>query len=161
MLYDFTSKKWSALTDATGKNKNPIRQTAYYEETNTLLGVRNDEGSVVTFGVNFFNQNGEIVPRTIITQNFTQNERPMILQELDLQIEQGENQTTSRICLSISKDRGRTYPINRVTTLGKVGERRNLLRWRKLGYARWWTFKFDFFSTERFVILKAVAWFQQ
>lgn len=179
VLYDFKSQKWTALTDENGLNKSPIRQTAYYEETNTLLAIRNDVGRAVLFGVNIFNYNGKIIPRTIITQNFTQEERPMICQELDLQIEEGVNDVSeadypddenlplktyfkgSRICLSISKDRGRTFPINRVFDLGQVGFRKDIIRWRKLGYGRWWTFKFDFFSLNRFVIMKATGWFQK
>lgn len=179
ILYDFKSKKWTALTDTQGLNKSAIRQSAYYEETNTLLAIRADRGKVVIFGVNIFNGNGEIIPRSIITTNMTQEERPMICQELDLQIEQGVNDVIeaaypeengpplseytkgSRICLSISKDRGRTFPINRVSDLGQVGFRKDILRWRKLGYARWWTFKFDFFSLNRFVIMKATGWFQK
>lgn len=179
ILYNLKAKKWSALSDGSGLNKSPIRQTAYYEETNTLLGIRSDKGRVVIFGVNIFNYNGEVIPRTIITQNYTQEERPMICQELDLQIEEGINDQIeaaypedgepplsvyfkgSRICLSISKDRGRTFPINRVFDLGKVGFRKNLVRWRKLGYGRWWTFKFDFFSLNRFVIIKSTGWFQK
>lgn len=160
LLYDFKSKKWSTLTDHTGKNKSPVRQTAYYEEENTLVGVLINRGQFIRFGTTIYSNDGEIVPRTIITQNYVMEERPKICNELDLQIEQGENRETSKICLSISKDRGRTFPINRVYELGKIGDRRNLLRWRKLGIARWWTFKFDFFSKDRFVIMKATGWFQ-
>ena len=178
LLYDFKSKKWTGLTAVSGLGKSPIRQSAYYEETNTMLAIRSDRGRVALFSVNIFNYNGEIIPRTIITANMTQEERPSICQELDLQLEQGVNDVIeadypddedlplktyfkgSRICLSISKDRGRTFPINRVFDLGQVGFRKNLVRWRKLGYARWWTFKFDFFSLDRFVIMKATGWFQ-
>jgi len=155
ILYDVTTKKWSRVTDYTGKNFHPIRQTAYYENKNLLLGITRKGQSVNEFGNSIYTQNGKIVPRTIITRNYTHDERPLGIQELDLQIEQGENQTTSKICLSISKDRGRTFPIKRVYELGPIGNRREILRWRKLGTARWFTIKFDFFSVDRFAILSA------
>lgn len=176
LLYDFTSKKWTGLTDTSGQNRSPVRQSAYFEGKNTLLAITRAPGRVGKFGVNIFNFDDEVIPRMIITQNYTQEERQVMCQELDLQIEQGENAVReavypsdpveeyaqgSRICLSISKDRGRTYPIEHVRTLGRPGFRRELLRWRKLGAARWWTFKWDFLSKDRFVIMKATAWFQK
>jgi len=161
LLYDFTTKKWTRLTDFNINNVHPIRQTAYYEDKNELLGITRYGESVVNFGLNFFTNNGKIVPRTIITQNFDQKERNYIIQELDLAIEQGENQETSKICLSISKDNGRTFPIQRVFELGNIGHRKELLRWRKLGAARWWTFKYDFFSSDRFVILNSTGYIQK
>lgn len=160
LLYDFKSKKWTRLTDYTGENYNNIRQVAYYEGKNKLFAITKDSSSINIFGNSIYTQDGKIVPRMILTNNYTQDERPYGIQEIDLEIEQGENQNTSKISIGISKDRGRTFPINRMYTLGPIGERRRVLRWRKLGYARWWTLKFEFFSEDRFVILKCTGFIQ-
>ena len=157
LLYDFMTKKWTKLTDTNNDETHPVLQTAYYKNENKVIGILRNSGEIVEVSLNIFTQNGEIVPRTIITKNYTQNERQFILKELDVQIEQGENENTSKVCLSISKDRGRTYPIQQVVTLGKIGDRMNLLRFRRLGAARWWTFKLDFLSQDRFVILNALG----
>lgn len=161
LLYDFTAKKWSRLTDFKDMVQHPVLKTAYYQKTNKLLGILKATSEIVEVSLRIFTYNGNIVPRTIITENFTQLERNYTVNELDLQIEQGENETTSKVCFSVSKDRGRTYPIQQVITLGTVGQRRNLLRFRRLGTARWWTFKFDFFSEDRFVIIKATGFMQK
>lgn len=161
LLYDFTNKKWSKLTDSNGEDSHPLLATAYYKAENQLLGILKNTGKIVQVSLKIFTHDGDIVPRTIITKNYTQNERNFSINEVDLQIEQGENETTSKICFSISKDRGRTYPINKVIELGPIGQRLNLLRFRRLGAARWWTFKWDFFSQDRFVVLSAQGWFDQ
>lgn len=157
LLYDFSTKKWTKLTDVNNNETHPLLQTAYYKNKNKIVGILKKSGEIVEVSVRIFTHNGAIVPRTIITKNYSQEERHFILTELDVQIEQGENQETSKICLSISKDRGRTYPIQQVITLGKIGDRKNLLRFRRLGSARWWTFKLDFLSSDRFVILSALG----
>ena len=161
LLFDFTTNKWSKLTSDNGIDANPILQTAYYKDKNKLLGIRRDTGEFTEVSLKIFTQAEKIVPRTIITNNYSNGERAYIIKEIDLEIEQGENQNTSKICLSISKDRGRTYPINQVVELQKIGNRQALLRFRRMGYARWWTFKFDFFSQDRFVILSATGYLQK
>jgi len=155
LLFNFKNNQWAKITDINQENKNPILQTAYYKQENKLIGLTKDDGKLNEFGINFTNHDGEIVPRTIITQNYTNLERPYIINELDVQMEQGDNQETTKVCLSVSKDRGRTYPINQVKELGPVGERKNLLRFRRMGYARWWTIKLDFFSLDRIVVISA------
>ncbi len=160
LLYDFTTQKWSKLTSFNKQEAHQLMETAYFKNKNQLMGVLKLTGEVVNVGLSIFTYNGEIVPRTLITQNYTQKERNFIIKEVDLQIEQGENDETSKICFSISKDRGRTYPLLQVVELGNAGDRKNLLRFRQLGAARWWTFKWDFFSTQRFVILSAQGWIQ-
>lgn len=161
LLYDFNTTKWTRLSDFTIERLHPIRQTTYYQNKNLVLGILRKTGRIVNFSIDTFTHDGDIVPRSIITKNYEIDERPHIIKEIDLQIEQGENQNTSKICLSISKDRGRTYPIQQVKELNSIGFRKELLRFRRMGYARWWTFKFDFFSQDRFVILKATGYIRK
>jgi len=159
LLYDFYTKKWFVVSSANQKTNHPIRKTVLDEQTNKFLAITNTDGNIYEFGVNFFTNDGEIVKRTIIGKNIVFNERPMICKELDVQIQQGENETTSKVCLLISKDRGRTFGATQIYELGNIGFRINLLRFRKLGASRWWTFKLDFLSAEAMVVLKAEGFF--
>ncbi len=154
LLYDFFSKKWARLSHFNENSLHPIRQTASYENKNILVGIRNDKGSVNEISLDIFTQDDRIMPRSIITKNYTRNERPITLSEVDLQMEQGENKKTTKVCFSVSKDRGRTYHLYHIRQLEPVGQRESILRFRKFGQARWWTFKMDFFSENRIVILK-------
>lgn len=155
LLYDFETRKWTRLSDRLLTDRSIILQSAFSDDQNVLMAISDTNGILYDFGLQFYTHGGNVVPRSIITENYTFSERPVVIKELDLQIEQGANEATSKICLSVSKDRGRTYPIQKVITLGNIGSRQNLLRFRRLGSARWFTFKFDFFSTDRFVILGA------
>lgn len=158
ILYDFTSSQWTRLAHREDTSPSIVFQTAFYENENRLLAISSADGNVYDFGLGIFTHDGQVATRTIITQNNTQDAQSILVRELRLELEQGANQNLSKVCLSISKDNGRTYVLKRVITLGKVGEYKNMLRFLRLGRGRWWTFKFDFFSLDRFVILGATIY---
>lgn len=152
ILYNFDKKKWYRVTDYRLKT-HPIRKPIYYPAGNKLLAISNVDGKIYNFSSQITNENNNIVPRIIISNTISQDEVPFVLNRLDVFIEQGVNRNETQVAISISKDNGRTFFQLDRKNIGVPANRKNLLRFYKLGSARWWTLKIEFFSLDKMVIL--------
>jgi len=158
LLYDITMQKWYRVSDHQF-NMNPIQGVASYRGRNHSFAISSAKGYIYNFGLDYFNNDGKIVPRSIITANITKKEREKICSALELQVEQGENQQITRVHISISKDRGRVFRPYKNKLYGKIGFRKRLMRFYKFGSSKWWTFKIDIYSLDRVIIMDATAYF--
>ncbi len=158
LLYDFNTKKWYRVSDK-NLNGHPVQGAVIYEEENRLLAITSTDGNIHDFNLKIYTNDGAIIPRIVGTKNYSLDERPIICSEIDIQMEQGTVQDFSRVCLLISKDRGRTYRQFQIKEIADIGDRDALMRFYKLGSSRWWTMRFDFYSPNRIVVLSAQAFF--
>jgi len=154
-IYNFVTNTWSKITNYDVYIKSPISFAIYNVNTDEVWGLMKDERKIVHLSLDIYNYDGKIIPRIIISPNYTFLEENKILDEVHLQIEQGQNQNESKVLLYLSKDRGRVYELHRTIILDNIAERKELLRFLQLGAFKWITFKFEFYSLDRFIILDA------
>jgi len=157
LLYNITTKKWYRVSNHQFK-VHPIQGVASYQGRNVSFAISSEKGNIYRFGLDYFNNDGKIVPRSIITPNMVYFEKPKVCSVLELQVEQGENQDITRVHISISKDRGRVFRPYKNKIYGRIGFRRRLMRFYQFGASKWWTFKIDIYSLDRVIILDATAY---
>lgn len=158
LLYNFSTQKWYRVSNR-DYGVHPIQGVATFRGRNVAFALSSDKGNVYQFGLDFFTNDGEIVPRSIITQNFVFQEKMKSCQSLQIELEQGENANTTQVCVAVSKDRGRVFRPFKRRKYGKLGFRERLMRFYQFGSSRWWTFKLDIFSKDRVIIMAMRGFF--
>lgn len=162
LLYDLTNKTFSVVTDCE-YNVHPLKHVTRFNGTQYALS-RND-GFLYLFDVNLYSENGKTVPRSLTSINYSKQNEKFSIPKLTVYMEQGMTNVPSTDCapscspcrdaslyLSVSHDKGVTFPIFRTQQLAKLGQRAELMIFNNLGSGRFWTFKFEFFSPERVCI---------
>lgn len=158
LLYNFLTKKWYKVSNSS-YGVHPVQGVATYRGRNRAFAISSEKGNIYEFGMDFFTNDGDIIPRTIITPNLVMDERQKVCTRLEIQVEQGENQDITRVCINVSKDRGRVFRPFKTQDYGPVAQRERVLRFFKFGVSKWWTFKIDIFTADRVVIMGALAYF--
>jgi len=158
LLYNFLTKKWYKVSDA-NYSVHPIQGVASFQGGNRSFALSSDKGNIYEFGLNFFTNDGQIIPRTVITPNMVDNERPKVCTRLEIQVEQGENATITRCSVTYSKDRGRVFRPGKTQDYGPIGDRQRVMRFYQFGASKWWTFQIELFSEDRIVIMEALSYF--
>ncbi len=158
LLYNFLTKKWYKVSNG-DYGVHPIQGVATFQGRNRLFALSSDKGNIYEFGLDFFTNDGEIVPRMVITPNMVHKERPKMCSRLEIQVEQGANPDISRVNIEVSKDRGRVFRWIKNADFGPLAQRERVLRFFDFGVSKWWTFKLEFFSEDRIIILGALTYF--
>lgn len=152
LLYDFMSKKWWHVTDK-NFDSHPIKQVSILKEKNKVLAISYESGDIYEFDINIYTDDGDIVPRVVISKTYSESPlRQIDINQVDLEIEQGENASKTEVFLDVSKDNGRSFHSGGEVTLASLGHRDALTRFRKLGTSRWWTFKLSCYSKDRVIV---------
>lgn len=165
LLYDFTEGKFTVVTDS-NMNVHPIKYVTRFN--NTQYALSKNDGFLYKFDVNLYSEDGKAVPRIITSKNFSKGEKKFTVRKLSLYTEQGMVNAPDVDCdvscgecrdsecyLSISHDKGITYPITMIRPLGKLGKRTEILDFFNLGSDRFWTFKILMLSPERVSVFSA------
>jgi hypothetical protein len=101
---------------------------------------------------------GSAMPREVVTRHFFKDFDRVVVDELtvDLDVGVGDNTTTDpQVMLQISKDNGKSWGTELWKSLGKIGETRKRVVWRRLGQGRDWTFRIRVTDPVRVVIAGA------
>jgi hypothetical protein len=159
LLYDFTEKKFSIVTDY----KDDIHPIAFLTQFNNMhYALSRNDGFLHNFDVNLASDNGKAIRRSFSTENFNFRNQKFSVPKINLYLEQGIAKVPQTTCspecepcedaqcyLLISHDKGITYPITRTKQLARLGQRKELLDFFNLGSDRFWTFKVVFISADR------------
>jgi hypothetical protein len=165
LLYDLSTNRFSIVTGASS-SLHPIRYVTRFN--NTQYALSSMDGNLYKFDVDLYSENGKAITRTFFSKNYSHanDERiKFVVSKLKVDMEQGMANVPDTACdpscrpcrdaecyMSISHDKGVTFPITMIRKLAKQGNRIDTLDFYNLGSGRFWAFKFRFVSPDRVAI---------
>ena len=158
-LYDFASDAWSQLKSANITRHLGDLCVAF---NNKLVVTDYSNGDLYLFDADVYTDNGATIERELIGTHFYNTSMNYIsVRRLRVDIEGGVGLQLGQgsspvVMLSISRDHGKTWGNEMMTTFGKIGEYRKRAEWRRLGQARDWLFKLRITDPVKIVIINAV-----
>jgi len=153
--YDFNTKMFFNLTDNC-LNYHIAKDVKLFK--NNLYFISNIDSNVYLTSTNITTYDDHTIPRIRICPSMrVANDDQFIVNNIKLQLEQGIDDLPTRVDLSVSRDGG--YSFNNVETrsLKAKGNRKNQLRYWRLGRSNDFTPQFRFWSDDRFVITNGTA----
>lgn len=152
LCYDFSTKIFTRLVDKRF-NLHPVKAIARFN--NTYFALTRDGGNVYEFSSEIFTFDTNIVPRVVMSKSIEYQDKNFSIPRLQIYPEQGDNKKEVKLQLSISRDRGRTFNLNKEKTFVETAERKALMHFDRLGAARFWAFKLEAYSFGK-VVLRAL-----
>jgi hypothetical protein len=153
IVYDFNTKLFYTVTDEC-RNYHIAKKVVLFN--NRLYFISLNDSKLYEMSTDFTTYDGLEIPRIRVTKHYRQpTNQTFIVNRLNLQMEQGENATTSKVGLSISKNDGVSFGNVVTEHLKKQGVRRGQLDFWRMGRGDSFTFQFRFWSKERFVLTNA------
>lgn len=160
ICYDFTSKKFTTLTDY-NFNAFPVKRVTFFNNKYYFVSIYN--GNLYEINSTIETYNGNEIPLIRITPTFRLPDATrFIVNNVNFPIEQGQGVSTSVdangnaistqfIDISVSRDGGVTFGNNYRKTLNPFAVRPNRFNVWSLGSANEITFQFRFLGYNRFV----------
>lgn len=155
LVYDMQSRVWSRLSDVDG-NRHRADFAVNWNGVTYLSDYEN--GKIYTFSDTTHTLNGDEWPREVTSRHFFKDFDRVIVDEVVVDFEVGlgsEAGSDPQVMLQISKDNGKSWGTELWKSLGKIGETRSRVVWRRLGQGRDWTFRLRVTDPVRFVIAAA------
>lgn len=159
-VYDASTKKWHRrghTIEGVFPNRERYNCHAFAFGEHLFGDVSN--GKIYQLDASLGTIAGERIPRELVLPNITDEERRIRIKAFQLDMEEGTGDpnvaTDTTVWLSYAKDGGHHYSNELDKTMGDAGEYRSRVIWRRLGWARNWTFKIRTWSPNR-VIMKGV-----
>lgn len=165
-VYDFATQIWHERTYNNGGVLERDRAEAHMFVFGKHLVADYSNANLYEVKDDVYTDNGvEIVCERTAAHLSTENKN-LFISEFTLDVETGAATTTlyesdgtteraPRVMLSVSKDGGQNFSVERMTSLGKIGERNVRAIWRRLGKARDWVFRVRISDAVPFVITGA------
>jgi hypothetical protein len=157
-MYDTATGLWSEMQTGT-TTKYSTRHIAQYSTYFAGLTVVSEanSGNIDRFDTSVFTDNGQTIPREVITRHASNEFNTFTISEVYLDIEAGVGLTTGQgstptLLLDVSKDNGRTYSTPRQLQLGPLGNYRQRLIARRFGSARDFVFRVRMSDPVQFTI---------
>lgn len=150
VVYDFTSGEWHKATDE--KLDHHIARDIVFFNGKTYFISFNDS-KLYELDSDITTYDGEEIPRIRILPpiKFDDN-NPFILNKVTLQMEQGQNDTPTKVGISVAKNSGNCFGNVVIQEANPVGHRQGDMSWNGMGRAIDLTIQFQFWSKGRFVI---------
>lgn len=147
LVYDLTTGLWHerAFKNEQGNFEQHIAITHCYAFGMHLVGDRRN-GKIYEMSTDLYSDDGvEIVSERIFT-NISDENRETRINRLEVDLEAGVGLNTGQgidpvATLEVSKDGGRTWSGKMMGSIGKMGQTRRRLVWRRLGVAEQLTFR--------------------
>lgn len=156
LLYNVNTRLWSELEDLGGKRH--IGQSHTFFNNKHIIGAYNSsklyEQSIV-----YSDNDGEAIQRQRITHHFSDaNYHRLRFNKIQIDFASGLSPATGEdahpdVLLGISYDGGVTYPVYLRAPFSKIGQFTHRVIWRRLGTARDFVFKLDFYNKIPLAIL--------
>lgn len=142
MLYDGLSQSWGLVSSAGSRNFGEVRT-----ELATIAYVSDYRNSnIYAVDKNAYTDAGTPIIRSITSRHLFRNYDRLSLGRLIVDFQVGVGLTSGQgsdpqVMLQVSKDNGFTWGNEMWTTLGKIGEYRTRVVWRRIGLARDFLFR--------------------
>jgi hypothetical protein len=142
-MFDGLSKLWSRLE---GNGITRHRAEIGLEFINRIVVSDYENGNLYRLSADAYTDNGSPIALEIITRHVSSEDKDLIIDSLELDMEYGVGLATGQgvdpqIMLSVSRDGGHTYGNEVWKSFGRVGLYKQRAVWRRLGSAYDWTFK--------------------
>lgn len=123
-----------------------------------------ENGTIYAMEMDTFTDNGDPIARIRTCPHLSKDYKWQFFSSLQIDMQTGVGLTTGQgsnpqAVLQWSDDGGYTYSLERWATIGRIGERRTRVRWRRLGKSRDRVFKLTITDPIRVVIVGASAEF--
>lgn len=143
-LYDGLSNCWSKVQ---GYQINRHRAEIGVNYLDKIIVSDYSNGNLYRLNPLTYTDNGSPIAMELISKHIEKDDRRIIIDKLQLDMETGVGLTTGQgstpeIMLSISKDGGHEYGTEQWVTIGAIGKYKARAIWRRLGMSRDWVFKF-------------------
>lgn len=150
VVYDFTSGEWHKATDEK-LDYHIARDVAFFNGKTYFISFK--DSKLYELNSDITDYDGDEVPRMRILPpiKFEDNE-PFILNSVNLQMEQGHNNSITKVGLSLAKNSGNSFGNVVIEEANAVGHRQGNMTWHGMGRAIDVTMQFQFWSKGRFVI---------
>lgn len=155
LVYDMHSKAWHRAEDVNGDRH---RAEWAVNWNGTIYLSDYEDGRIYTLSDEAYDNDGEAMPREVVTRHFFKDYERVIVDELQVDFEVGvgnDDVEDPQVMLQVSKDNGRSWGTELWASLGAVGETTKRVVWRRLGMGRDWTFKLRVTDAAKFVISSA------
>ncbi len=150
-LYDFETNKFFNLSDNCLK-AHIAKRVAFFNNTHYFIS--STDASIYEMGTQFGTFDGDEIPRLRITKNARLPDASRyIINNVNVTIEQGADDDTQRVDLSLSKNGNASFKNIDGKVLKPLGNHPNKLQWWNLGASNDTSFQFRFWGKERFVVL--------
>jgi hypothetical protein len=159
-LFDCSTNMWGETQ--TGPSTTPTRQmgnlSAYYAGQTLVSDYRN--GNVYELDEEYFSDNGEIIPREIVTRHVQEGFNVFGVDELYFDLETGVGIATGqgsnpKIMIQVSKNNGRNFGVERWFNVGAQGKYLTRVNTRLWGSARDMSWRLRYTEPTKFVITGA------
>ncbi len=157
-MYDTATGLWSEMqTGVTTKySTRHIAQYSTYFAGITVINEANS-GKIDKFDTSVYTDNGQIIPREVITRHGSANFNTFSVDELYVDMDTGVGLNsgqgvTPTLLLDVSKDNGRTFSTPRQLQVGPLGNYRQRLIARRFGSSRDFVFRFRMTDPVQFTI---------
>lgn len=152
---DITTGVWSQMVGPDG-GRHPAEFAVTWR--NKTLIAHHTDPVIYELDTDVHTFSGDEMPREIVTRHFFKDFDRVIVDELTIDFDVGlgsEAGSDPQVMLQISKDNGKSWGTELWQSLGKIGETRKRVVWRRLGQGRDWTFKLRVTDDVDFVIAGA------
>lgn len=143
-LYDGSTGIWSPLKGY-GITRHRGEFAADYLKKTIVTDYAN--GNLYSLRPDVYTDNGDMIEREIIGEHWDSPDlarQPIFCIRMDMETGVGlvsGQGSDPQMMLSVSKDRGRTYGVERWRPFGKIGVYKTVVEWWRWGLSRNWTFK--------------------
>ena len=154
LAFDFDEGLFYTLTDETLSHFIAKRLASFH---GSYYFISDKDAKLYELGSDYTTYDGETIPRIRICPPVRlKSGDPFIIDTLDVQLEQGQSESSAKVELSLSKNGGISFGNGLSKTLNPLGQRINRLRFRKLGRAFEVVPQIRFYSKARVVATNAL-----
>lgn len=156
-LYDGATNIWSELTY--GANEARHRAEMAVNFLNKMYVADYENGNVYRLDSEVYADNGEPIVREIVSKHiFDEKDLPISRVWLDIEsgvgLESGQG-VNPQMVMQVSRDGGNSWGNEKFASMGKIGEYKKRLIWRRLGRSYDWAFRFRCSDPVKTVIIGA------
>lgn len=153
-VYDFSSNAYYTVTANDIGKSHPAKRHVHFDQKDYFINF--NDAAIFETGTQITTYDGDLIPRVRIAPPVRQpTDEVVLIRQLQIQMEHGENQDGGIVDLALSKDGGVTYGSYVAKPMSPKGQRQQMIKYWNLGYSNDFRMQFRFHSRGRFVITDA------
>jgi hypothetical protein len=142
-MYDGLSGAWTELQNDTG---GPFIGQKFAVFQGRLCVADSSNGNIYEFDSNTYTDNGDIIGMEVWSKHIWNDDKYIGISDIQIDVESGSGLAVGQgdnpqMDLQVSKDGGQTFYSVGFSSMGKIGEYTQRVKWRSLGAARDWVLK--------------------
>ncbi len=159
-VYDLATGLWHERKSFIDGADSRFRPNSFIQAYGRIWCGDSKDGRIGELSTSIYTEYGALIRRRWVTQPFSNQGLSFSIPALELTVESGLGDSDTpdpKVAIEISKD-GKTWGQQRIRSIGKVGEYRRRVRWRRLGdMERFVYLRFTFTEMVRAAFIKLEA----